>query len=67
MNIWQIVAGALAILLIGIVATDVADEADSPKRLLQYQKGTYLGPADTPVSEEALSSLRYRGLNQGEN
>ncbi len=67
MNIWQVIAGALAILLIAIVATDVANEADSPKRLLQYQKGTYLGPADTPVSEEALSSLRYRGLNQGEN
>lgn len=34
-------------------------------RTLRYEKGTYLGPTDTPLSEEKMEELRRRATLQG--
>ena len=33
-------------------------------RQLRYEKGTYLGQADTPLQEEDRAILRQRAMNQ---
>ena len=33
-------------------------------RILNYEKGTYLGPADQSLDQEQLNALRYRATNQ---
>ncbi|MCG8360581.1 MAG: hypothetical protein MI920_33880 [Kiloniellales bacterium] len=36
-------------------------------RILRYEKGTYLGPADTPLDEATRDELRQRALRQSGN
>lgn len=33
---------------------------EEQERILRYQKGTYLGKSDTPLSEETREALRLR-------
>lgn len=42
-----------------------ACDEDEQGRTLRYEKGTYLGPADTPLSEEKVEVLRRRATLQG--
>jgi hypothetical protein len=53
---------------IAIVATmlllGACDESEQG-RIWRYEKGTYLGQADTPLSEGQVDELRRRALLQG--
>lgn len=59
---WQVIAGALAVLLIGLVAMSMADRNDG--RVLRYEKGTYLGKPDTVLGDETVGQIRHRGRNE---
>ena len=50
-----------AVLMLGLTACD----EDEQGRILRYEKGTYLGPTDTELSEETLETLRARTSLQG--
>ena len=54
----SVVLGFLVILLAG------CDEAEQG-RPQQYEKGTYQGPADRPLSDQEVETLRQRTLRQG--
>lgn len=58
---WRIIFAALAVLLAGVVVMDFAAEKQRPKRILEYEKGSYLGRPDTPMSEETRMEVRARG------
>lgn len=51
-----------AVLMLGLAACD----EDEQGRMLFYEKGTYLGPADTEISEETREILRARTSLQGD-
>lgn len=61
MTAWRIIFAALAVVLAGAVVLDIAAEKQRQKRVLIYEKGTYLGRADTPLSEETRMEIRDRG------
>ena len=42
-----------------------ACEESEQGRILRYEKGTYLGPTDPPLTQEQLDRLRYRTKLQG--
>jgi hypothetical protein len=42
------------------------DEAEQD-RVLRYEKGTYLGPFESPLENEQLNELRQRAKLQGAN
>ncbi len=48
--------------MLGLAACD----EDEQGRILRYEKGTYLGPTDTELSEETLEALRARTSLQGD-
>ena len=56
----------LSVLALSIAALTLAacDESEQD-RILRYEKGTYLGPADPPLTPEQLDDLRYRTKLQG--
>ncbi len=58
-----------SVLLLGCAAavtlTLGACREEEQDRILIYQKGVYLGQADTPVSEQARRALRQRMRQQG--
>lgn len=54
----MLVLAALAMVLLGGCRESEQD------RLLMYKKGTYLGPEDQPISDEARSNIRERGRLQ---
>jgi hypothetical protein len=54
-----IAAGAGMVLV--LAACDEAEQG----RVLRYEKGTYLGQEDTPLSEQQLDELRARAQMQG--
>ena len=58
---WIISVLALSVAGLGLGACDESEQ----DRILQYQKGTYLGPADPPLTPEQLDDLRYRTKLQG--
>ncbi len=62
---WRIVAVALAGLLIAVIAIDLSIEGDEPNRILLYEKGIYLGPPDTGISDERRAQIRLRGRTAG--
>ncbi len=62
MLILRVVSAALAVFLIVIIAWDVADQRRQPGPVLEYQKGIYLGQADTVISEETRIAIRQRGV-----
>ena len=53
----------LAFLVSGLLVS-ACDEAEQ-NRVLRYEKGTYLGPTETPLDGEQLNSLRQRATLQG--
>lgn len=61
MTAWRIVFAAIAVVLAGAVILDITADTQAPKRVLEYEKGTYLGRADTPLSEETRMEIRARG------
>lgn len=65
MLIWRILAAALAVVLIAVVVVDIGAERNRTERVLRYEKGTYLGPPDTGISEETREQIRLRGLMIG--
>jgi hypothetical protein len=54
----QKLAGMLA--LIAVAGFLQACEQEERGRILQYQKGTYLGPADQSLSNEQLREIEVR-------
>ena len=52
-----------AALLLGLAACDEAEQG----RILRYEKGVYLGPTDTQISEETREALRARAKLQGDS
>ena len=52
--------GLLLALAIGLSACDESEQ----DRVLRYQKGTYLGKQDTPLSEDIRDELRSRTRRQ---
>ena len=50
-----------AALVLGLAACDEAEQG----RILRYEKGVYLGPTDTQISEETREELRDRVRLQG--
>jgi hypothetical protein len=52
----------LALIAVGFAMTG-CDEAEQG-RVLMYEKGTYLGPKDQPLSDEQKAELRARTLQQ---
>ncbi|NIA69511.1 hypothetical protein HBA54_12995 [Pelagibius litoralis] len=50
-----------AVLVLGLAACD----QDEQGRILRYEKGTYLGPTDTQLSQETRDALRARATLQG--
>ena len=58
-NLIKIVAGT------GLVLTLAACDADEQGRVLRYEKGTYLGQSDTPLSDAQRQELRSRASLQG--
>lgn len=54
---WKAVLGLT--LLLG-----ACDESEQG-RILQYEKGTYLGQPDTPLTDEKIEDLRRRTTLQG--
>ncbi len=61
---WQVIAAAIAVLLIGLVAIDAVRNGGEDVRVLAYEKGTYLGRPDTALDEETIARIRDRGRNQ---
>lgn len=59
-NIW---ASCLAVIFAGLLVS-ACDEAEQG-RVLNYEKGTYLGPAPEPLEEGQLRELRQRAKLQG--
>lgn len=61
-------SGKISVLQITIVAAALllgaCDESEQG-RILNYEKGTYLGKADTPLSPEKVEELRQRATLQG--
>jgi len=53
---------ALAFMFVGLAIA--ACDQDEQGRVLTYEKGTYLGDADTPLSEEQVNELRQRAAQQ---
>ncbi len=58
---WIITVLALSIAGLALAACDESEQ----DRILRYEKGTYLGPTDPPLTQEQLDSLRYRTSLQG--
>ncbi len=58
-NLIKIVAGA------GLVLTLAACDTEEQGRVLRYEKGTYLGQPDTPLSDAQRQELRSRASLQG--
>jgi hypothetical protein len=54
-----VVAGAG--LVLALAACDEAEQG----RILRYEKGTYLGPTDTELSDRQREELRSRARLQG--
>ena len=52
-----------AALLIAGMALAACDQ-DEQGRILSYEKGTYLGEPDTPLTEEQVNELRHRAAHQ---
>ena len=52
---------AAAALVLGLTACDEAEQG----RILRYEKGTYLGPEDSELSDETRDTLRARTTLQG--
>ena len=48
----------------GAAFTLAACDEDEQGMILRYEKGTYLGPEDTPLAEEQLEELRRRAKQQ---
>lgn len=55
----SVVAGA------GLVLTLAACDEAEQGRVLLYKKGTYLGKADTELTDEKRQELRARAMLQG--
>ena len=52
----------LAFAFVGLAVA--ACDQDEQGRILTYEKGTYLGPPDTPLSDEQVNKLRQRAAQQ---
>jgi uncharacterized lipoprotein YehR (DUF1307 family) len=55
-----LMVATIAVLSISLAGCDEAEQG----RILRYEKGTYLGKADTEVSPEMKNELRYRATMQ---
>ena len=53
----------LAVLCAGLLVS-ACDESEQA-RVLHYEKGTYLGPFESPLENEQLNELRQRAKLQG--
>ncbi len=51
-----------ALFLAGLTLTG-CDQSEQG-RILSYEKGTYLGEPDTPLTEEQVNELRHRAMQQ---
>ncbi len=58
-------AALLAVFAVALFVS-ACDESEQG-RILRYEKGTYLGPADTQLSSEARTDLRARTRMQKGN
>ncbi len=58
---WRVIGALVAAVLIGVVAMDMAAERGRSDQVLMYEKGTYLGQADTGISEDVRAQIRARG------
>lgn len=56
-------AVCLAVVFAGLLVS-ACDEAEQG-RVLRYEKGTYLGPFESPLDNEQLNELRQRAKLQG--
>lgn len=54
----------IGFLVLALAVTLTACRKEEQGRKLQYEKGTYLGQADTPLSAEEKSELRLRATSQ---
>lgn len=52
-----------SVLIAAVLGLAACDESEQG-RVLRYEKGTYLGKADTPLSEEQVDELRQRARMQ---
>lgn len=59
-RVWRLLALPTLLLGLGLAACDEAEQ----DRILLYEKGTYLGPSDPPLSEETENELRSRATLQ---
>ena len=55
---------ALAGLALAAAGALAGCNENEQQRVLHFEKGTYKGAADTPLSEEARESLRARSASQ---
>lgn len=55
-----------AVLVVAGLALAACDQ-DEQGRILTYEKGTYLGKADSELSDEQLADLRRRAARQAGN
>ena len=62
MFILRIASAALAVVLIVIIARDMAAQRSQPAAVLEYQPGIYLGQTDSAISEETRILIRQRSL-----
>lgn len=65
MLVWRVIAAALAVLLIGVVIVDLTAEPGASKRVLLYEKGTYLGKPDTGITDDMRAQIRMRASQAG--
>ena len=56
---------ALSLSLAGLSLA--ACDEDEQGRIMRYEKGTYLGAPDTPLTPEQIDELRHRATLQGAN
>jgi len=59
-RIWPSLALPVLLLGLGLAACDEAEQ----NRVLLYEKGTYLGPKDPPLSQQTEDDLRGRAILQ---
>lgn len=60
------VVSKIALLMVAVLALAACDQ-DEQGRILTYEKGTYLGKADSALSDEQLAELRQRAARQAGN
>ena len=59
-GVWRVIAAVVFAILVWLGYSDYQAQADGAPRNLLFQKGTYLGKPDSPVSKQARRALLAR-------